>query len=136
VRRLLKSADEVRFRFGMSSEIRQRHTKKHPALDRVRIEFPRLLQKFHSLLQVPSALKRHCPRKIPGIEILRTLTPHLGINPFRLVVLVGLVKRQCFLKKIGSLFVVHSPWVNYAKIAAWQSKMHDGFYLVSIGHSL
>ena len=33
------------------------------------------------------ALKGHRPRKIPGIEILRTLTPHLGINPFRLVVL-------------------------------------------------
>jgi hypothetical protein len=25
--------------------------------------------------------------------------------------------------------VVHAPWVNYAKIAAWQSKMHDGFFI-------
>ena len=106
MRGFLESANEVRFCLGMSTGIRQRHAKKHPALDRVRIEFPCLLQKFHNLLQVTPALKGHCPRKIPGIEILRTLTPHLGINPFRLVVLVGLVKRQCLLKKIGSLFVI------------------------------
>jgi hypothetical protein len=115
----------------MSAEICQRHAKKHTALDRVRIEFPRLLQKLHSLLQVTPALKGHCPRKIPGIEILRTFAPHLVINPFRLVVLVGLVKRLCLLKKIGSLFVVHALWVKLAKVAAWQSKMHDGFFDIS-----
>jgi hypothetical protein len=54
--------------------------------------------------------------------------PHLGINPFRLVVLVGLVKRQCLLKKIGSLFVVHALRVKFAKIAAWWPKMYDGFF--------
>jgi hypothetical protein len=103
----------------MSAEIRQRHAKKHPALDRFRIELPRLLQKLHSLLQVTPALKGHRPREIPSIKIPRTLAPHLGINPFRLVVLVGFVKRQCLLKKIGSLFVVHALWVKLAKIAAW-----------------
>jgi hypothetical protein len=36
--------------------------------------------------------------------------PHLGINPFRLVMLVCLVKRQSLLKQIGSLFVVHALW--------------------------
>jgi hypothetical protein len=96
----------------MPTEIRQRHAKKHPALDRIGIEFPRLLQKFNRLLQMSTPLKSHRPGEIPGIEILRALTPHPGINPLRLVVLVGLVKRQCLLKKIGSLFVVHAPWVN------------------------
>ena len=108
------------FRLQISAEIRKCHTKKHPALDRVCIEFPSLLQKFNSLLQVPPALKGHCSREIPGIEILGTFTPYLGINPFRLVVLVGFVKRQSLLKKVGSLFVVHSLWIICDKIDAWQ----------------
>jgi hypothetical protein len=111
----------------MSAKIRKRHAEKHPALDRVSIEFSGFLQKLDSLLQVPPSLKRHRPREVPSIEISRAFMSHLGINPLRFVVLVGFVKRQCLLKKIGSLFVIHALWINCDKPAACKAKMHIDF---------
>jgi hypothetical protein len=107
VGRFLHGPDEMRFGLCVETQIRKRHSKKHAALDRFRIQLARRLQKFNRFLQMSTTLKSHRSREIPGIKVFRALAPHLGVNTLCLIVLVGLVQSQRLFKQIDSLFLIH-----------------------------
>ena len=104
---LFQRPGEMGFGFGKSAEIGQRHAQKHAALDRVGLQSPCLLEEFGSLVQVSTALEGHSPREKPGVEIAGALSADLGVKALGLVMLVGLVKGECFLEQGIALFLIH-----------------------------